>query len=144
MITKEQIESRIARNKEGIAGLEGREENSFQRELVADWKADNEIYTLALQAIEMQPRPLSEINEERAICIYKDRDGETCCVPLFRNKKGHWLSQSLGLPWDNTYLAIPLSALSKVRHDLSGFGKTLSEETKAALAAVDRATRISP
>jgi hypothetical protein len=62
MITKEQIETRIANNKAGIAELEGHETNHMQRELVVGWKEDNEIYALAQQALAMQRRPIAELD----------------------------------------------------------------------------------
>ena len=70
---------------------------------------------LALEALEMRPRPLAEIDKaETALVIERDRHSKNLNVFVLNcYGSGHWKRSPASQAWLPSTLAIPLSSLPK-------------------------------
>jgi hypothetical protein len=114
-LTREQIEIRIANNKTGIDILEGNEEDCMERELIFRWKEENEICTLALKALDMQPRPIAEAPKDGTF-IYGHHTVWDCWICVAWSNFS-WVEKTKTTRWppDAVDLFIPISAPPKVQ-----------------------------
>jgi hypothetical protein len=76
----------------------------------ADFKA---LCDLALQALSMAPRPLSEI-EGTALIFRQNHVGEEQTVVIYKYPNGEWKSHVLAVPYPASTLAIPRASLTSL------------------------------
>ena len=79
----------------------------------------NALCGLALEALEMRPRPLAEIDKaETALVIERDQHSQGLNVFVLNcYGSGHWKHSATNQARLPSTLAIPLSSLPKVIHD---------------------------
>ena len=80
-----------------------------------DWPVLDALRDLALEALEMRPRPLAEIDKaETALVIERDQHSESLNVFVLNcYGSGLWKRSPASQAWLPSTLAIPLSAIPK-------------------------------
>lgn len=110
-LTRDQIEA-LRAEWQAEADKKGKEPEAhlqYCRNMVA-------AFDLALEALEMRPRPLAEIDKaETALVIERDQHSQGLNVFVLNcYGSGHWKRSTASQAWLPSTLAIPLSSIAKV------------------------------